>query len=231
MMKGKSAQHMSIIGMKNDWETPKEIYNDAIKKYNIRPKIDVCALDNNKVCKNYFGYDHIVRSNKDGLSNDWKKDFFMNPPYDPDYQCSNCGSINSFDWKLFSNRNTEKAEGQFLTDIQTKGIVLQNYEENETSKISKSLICKSCGVGRTHRITLHKGVSGWIEKAYQEHLKHNVNGLILTFAKTDTKWWHNFVEDKAEVHFIEGRIRFLDKGNVSGYPAPYGSCWIIYRAK
>ena len=72
--------------------------------------------------------------------------------------------------------------------------------------------------------------------------KNQVNALILTFAKTDVKWWHDFVEDTAEVHFIKGRIRFNDK---DGKPAmfydkrkqkyvkgcaPYGSCWIIFRA-
>ncbi len=183
------------------------------------------------MCKNYFGYDHIVRSKKDGLSQDWNKDFFMNPPYDPDYQCNNCGSINSYDWKLTFEKNNEKEE-RFLTDINnSQGIMLKEFEEQGFEKPRKALICKSCGAGRTHREVLHRGVSEWIAKAYSEHLSNNVNGMILTFAKTDTKWWHKYVEGKAEVHFIEGRIRFLDNGEISGYPAPYGSCWILYRAK
>lgn len=47
---------------------------------------------------------------------------------------------------------------------------------------------------------------------YNQHLKHNVTGLILVFAKTSVKWWHDFVEGKAETHFQKGRIRFLLNG-------------------
>lgn len=49
----------------------------------------------------------------------------------------------------------------------------------------------------------------WMKKAWEQHKKYNVNALILVFAKTGVNWWHNFVEDKAEIHFQRGRIRFL----------------------
>lgn len=52
-------------------------------------------------------------------------------------------------------------------------------------------------------------ITQWMKKAYEQHLKYNVNALILVFAKTSTKWWHEYVEDKAEIHFQKGRIRFL----------------------
>lgn len=67
---------------------------------------------------------------------------------------------------------------------------------------------------------------------YEQHRKHNVNGLCLTYSKTDTKWWHQCVEGKAEVHFIEGRLKFNDEhGMITKHPAPYPSCWIIWRKK
>ncbi len=52
----------------------------------------------------------------------------------------------------------------------------------------------------------------WMKKAYEQHLKYNVTGLGLVFAKTSVKWWHKWVEDKAETHFQKGRIRFLLNG-------------------
>lgn len=79
--------------------------------------------------------------------------------------------------------------------------------------------------------------------AFMQHRKNNVNALILAFAKTDTKWWHRYVEDKAEVHFIQGRLHFNDeKGHIKKFynkklnrlvkgSAPYPSAWIIYRRK
>jgi hypothetical protein len=70
-----------------------------------------------------------------------------------------------------------------------------------------------------------------IRHAYSLHKRHNTNWLILAFAKTDTKWWHEYVEDKAEVHFIKGRVKFLKNGIKAKSAAPYPSCWIIYRRK
>jgi phage N-6-adenine-methyltransferase len=82
-----------------------------------------------------------------------------------------------------------------------------------------------------------------MDKMYQSHLDNNINAMILAFAKVDTKWWHEYVEDKAEVHFKRGRINFLDD---SGNPkriwsekdkkwkkgvAPYPSAFIIYRSR
>jgi len=52
-------------------------------------------------------------------------------------------------------------------------------------------------------------VFDFMKKAYYESKKWKVEGLILIYAKTDTKFWHSFIENKAEVHFIKGRIKFL----------------------
>lgn len=74
-------------------------------------------------------------------------------------------------------------------------------------------------------------VEKFMKKAWYEYKKYNVDALILIFAKTDTKWWHSFVEGKAEVHFIKGRIKFYKNGFETKNSAPYPSCWIIYRKK
>ena len=71
----------------------------------------------------------------------------------------------------------------------------------------------------------------FISYGYEQCKKHNVTGMFLTFAKTDTKWWHEFVEGMAEVHFIKGRIKFINPATMqpSKNSAPYPSCFIIYR--
>ena len=74
-------------------------------------------------------------------------------------------------------------------------------------------------------------INEFMKKAYLQHFKHNVDALILIYAKTDTKFWHEFIENKAEVHFIKGRIRFLKNNTKTKNSAPYGSCWVIYRKK
>ncbi|MEO9276947.1 MAG: DNA N-6-adenine-methyltransferase [Nitrososphaera sp.] len=73
-------------------------------------------------------------------------------------------------------------------------------------------------------------VAEFIKYAYEQHKKCNVNALILTYAKTDTVWWHEYIEGKAEIHFIQGRLKFLDQnGTITKNSAPYPSVWIIYR--
>jgi len=84
-------------------------------------------------------------------------------------------------------------------------------------------------------------IEKFIQYVYEQHIKHNVTILMLIFSKTDTKWWHKYIEGKAEVHFIKGRIQFNDsQGNPKmlynkkyhkwekGY-APYPLAWAIYR--
>jgi len=73
----------------------------------------------------------------------------------------------------------------------------------------------------------------WIAYAYEQAYKHEVNGIILSFSKTDTKWWHQFVENnkQCEVHFIKGRVKFHVDGKESENSAPYPSCWIIFKGR
>ena len=77
----------------------------------------------------------------------------------------------------------------------------------------------------------YQNVKDWIRKAYFSHIKYNVSGLALLFAKTETHAWHNFIFHKAEVHFIEGRLHFFKDGKESINPAPYPSALVFWRAK
>jgi len=72
-------------------------------------------------------------------------------------------------------------------------------------------------------------IDKFIKKAFYESKKWKVDGLILTYSKTDTKWWHSYVENYAEVHFIRGRIKFFVDGYQTLNSAPYPSCWIVFR--
>jgi len=72
-------------------------------------------------------------------------------------------------------------------------------------------------------------VGKFMKKAYYQYKKNQVEGMILIFAKTDTQFWHSFIEGKAEVHFLKGRIKFLKDGFKTKNSAPYPSCIVIYR--
>ena len=80
-----------------------------------------------------------------------------------------------------------------------------------------------------------RNIINWMEKAYLESLKGAIV-VCLVFAKTDTKWWHEFAV-KGEVRFIRGRLKFINKsfpsyrsdGNFKKSPAPFGSAVIIFK--
>ena len=147
----RSIQHLKKIKEYDEWETPKLMFEDACKKYNVKPVLDVCATEKNHKCDKYLTIDW------DGLGQQWKEDFFMNPPYS---------------W-----------------------------------------------------------VDRWVKHAYYQHSLYNVTGMALIYSKTDTRWWHEYIQDLAEVYFIKGRIKFQINGRPSKNSAPYPSCWVVWRKK
>ena len=69
-------------------------------------------------------------------------------------------------------------------------------------------------------------VGRWVQKAYEEALKPNTIVVLLVFAKTDTKWFHDYCLHRSEIRFLKGRVRYgegLDN-------APYPSMIVIFRA-
>ena len=76
-------------------------------------------------------------------------------------------------------------------------------------------------------------VEKFIKYGISQCEKYDVNGLFLTFAKVDTRWFHNLIWKKPniEVDFIRGRVRFLLNGKAGKNSAPYPSMWIFIRGK
>lgn len=67
----------------------------------------------------------------------------------------------------------------------------------------------------------------WMKKAWEEHQKHGSTIVCLIPARTDTNWWHSYVDGKAEFRFVKGRLKFGGAAN----SAPFPSVVIIYRKK
>ena len=51
-------------------------------------------------------------------------------------------------------------------------------------------------------------IGKWVEKAYREGHKDNTIVVLLVPARTDTKWFHDFVFNRAEVRPVKGRLKF-----------------------
>lgn len=67
-------------------------------------------------------------------------------------------------------------------------------------------------------------IGKWVEKSYLENKKGNIIVMLLP-ARTDTKWFHNFILGKSEIRFIKGRLKF---GNATN-SAPFPSMIVIYK--
>jgi phage N-6-adenine-methyltransferase len=67
----------------------------------------------------------------------------------------------------------------------------------------------------------------WVKKASETAAKgHTV--VMLVPARTDTAWFHDYCyNDKAEVRFIRGRVKF----GGSNYNAPFPSMVVIFRGR
>ena len=66
----------------------------------------------------------------------------------------------------------------------------------------------------------------WVAKCYSEGHKDNTLVVILIPARTDTRWYHDYIQHRAEVRFIRGRLKF---GGATGN-APFPNMLVIYRA-
>lgn len=66
-------------------------------------------------------------------------------------------------------------------------------------------------------------IGKWMKKLSETEAPVRV---ALVPARTDTKWFHDYVVGKAEIRFIRGRLKFGDVKN----SAPFPSILVIYNA-
>jgi phage N-6-adenine-methyltransferase len=79
----------------------------------------------------------------------------------------------------------------------------------------------------------YSNVEGWLEKAHREIQKNSDVIVFLTFANTDTGWFHeycygNYPYCDVELRFVKGRLKFIsDDGVKSSAMRP--SMLVIFR--
>lgn len=71
-----------------------------------------------------------------------------------------------------------------------------------------------------------KEIGKWIKKAYQESLKGALVVCLIP-SRTDTSYWHDYIQDIAEVRFIRGRLKF---GGCKS-SAPFPSAIVVFGEK
>lgn len=60
----------------------------------------------------------------------------------------------------------------------------------------------------------------WVEKCYNESKKQRTTVVMLIPARTDTKYFHEFIYHKAkDIRFIKGRLKFGSSKNSAPFPS------------
>lgn len=72
-----------------------------------------------------------------------------------------------------------------------------------------------------------RNIGKWVQKAHEENRRNNNYIVMLLPARTDTRWFHDYILNKAEVRFIRGRLKFGGAKN----SAPFPSMVVVFRPK
>jgi len=69
----------------------------------------------------------------------------------------------------------------------------------------------------------------WVEKAHME-VTHNDCDLVVALLPnwTDRRWFHQFINGKYTVRFLEGRVKFLMNGREAKSPS-FGSMLVLFK--
>lgn len=92
------------------------------------------------------------------------------------------------------------------------------YYDKQMDGLSKDWNDKRCWMNPPYGREIGK----WVKKASQIQ-----NGLVVCLlpARTDTKWFHDYIYNKAETRFIKGRLKFGGSKN----SAPFPSMVVIFK--
>ena len=71
-------------------------------------------------------------------------------------------------------------------------------------------------------------IGKWVKKCFEEVYCGSCKCAVLLLpARTETRWFHDYIYNKAEIRFIKGRLRF----GGSSVNAPFPNMVVVYRGK
>jgi phage N-6-adenine-methyltransferase len=68
-------------------------------------------------------------------------------------------------------------------------------------------------------------IGSWVAKAHESSERNGATIVCLLPARVDTKWWHDYCANAAEVHFVKGRLKFGEATD----SAPFPSAVVVFR--
>lgn len=69
-------------------------------------------------------------------------------------------------------------------------------------------------------------IGSWVKRGYLAAKNRIADVVVMLLpARTDTRWFHDYINGKAEIRFIRGRLKFGDSKN----SAPFPSMVVVFR--
>lgn len=71
-------------------------------------------------------------------------------------------------------------------------------------------------------------IGQWVERGYRQ-AQLGATVVMLIPARTETRYWHDFVMKASEIRFVKGRLRFGGVTAEKGHNAPFPSAVVVFR--
>tara|TARA_Y100000034_G_scaffold26614_1_gene31718 strand:+ start:1942 stop:2421 length:480 start_codon:yes stop_codon:yes gene_type:complete len=71
-----------------------------------------------------------------------------------------------------------------------------------------------------------RSIARWVKKSHTEAQKQNTKIVMLVPARTDTKYWHDYIMKAQEIYFVRGRLKFGESVN----SAPFPSAVVVFES-
>ena len=73
-----------------------------------------------------------------------------------------------------------------------------------------------------------RGIAEWVKKGFESVQDGTASVCVMLLpARTDTRWFHEYIYKKAEIRFVKGRLKFGNSKN----SAPFPSMVVIFERK
>ena len=133
----------------------------------------------------------------------------------------------------FSHKSDEWATPQALFDELNKEFnfnldpcaTKDNHKCDKYYTMQENGLTQNWGGCRVFCNPPYSQISEWVEKAFRESKNDNTLVVLLIPSRTDTRYFHNFIYNRAEISFVKGRLKFGDGKN----SAPFPSMLVIFR--
>lgn len=102
----------------------------------------------------------------------------------------------------------------------------------EMAKCEKFFTIEDDGLSQNwggHRVFCnppYSKIKDWVKKSYEESLKPHTIVVMLIPARTDTRWFHDYIYHRSEIRFIKGRLHYSN----SKMNSPFPSMIVVFRA-